>query len=176
MQLCNDHNRSLINEENKESTDYLLRGGIMNRREFIKGAVITSAVLSSGSLNAAEYEHEDEKIINQLVDRENPSVLEQKHVPVIKIPRTIEAGAWFDVQVKVGFMREHPSTRGHWITSIKLLVDGKEITETGLKKGGITASFAAFKIRLDKGATLAAVAHCNLHGKWISGPVSVKVT
>ncbi len=148
----------------------------MNRREFIKGAVITSAVLSSGKLMAEEYERKGKKELNRLTNRDNPSVLEQKHVPLIEIPGTAKSGAWVDVYVKVGFMQEHPSTPGHWITEIKLLVNGKKTAKAEFKTGGTTASFAAFRIRLDNDATIKAIEHCNLHGTWISDPVTVKVT
>ena len=148
----------------------------MNRRDFIKGAVITSAVLSSTRVFAGEYEREAEKKMNRLTNRESPSPLEQKHVPVMELPERIESGKWFDLHVKVGFMQEHPSTPGHWITKIKLLVDGKEVAKTKFKKGGISASGAVFRIRLDRDSTLEAVENCNLHGTWISEPTTGKVT
>lgn len=148
----------------------------MNRRDFIKGAVITSALLSSNIVFARKQKHEEEKKLNRLSKSKSPSLLEQKHVPVVELPEKIESGSWFDVNVKVGFMQEHPSTPGHWITKIKLLVDGKEVAKTKFKKGGISASRAAFRIRLDKDSTLEAVENCNLHGTWISEPATVKVT
>jgi desulfoferrodoxin (superoxide reductase-like protein) len=54
---------------------------------------------------------------------------------------------------------------GHWITKIKLLVDGSEVIESEYKKGGLNSPNALFRIRLDKSARLEAVEHCNLHGK-----------
>jgi superoxide reductase len=148
----------------------------MNRRDFIKGAVITSAVLSSTRVFSSEYERKDEVKMNRLTNKESPSVLEQKHVPVMEFPEKIAPGSWFDVHVKVGFMQEHPSTPEHWITKIKLLVDGKEVARTTFGKGGISASATVFRIRIDKDSTLEAVEHCNLHGTWISEPATVKVS
>jgi superoxide reductase len=148
----------------------------MNRRDFMKGALISSAVLASGKVIAGEYEHSGEKKLNRLSSKDNPSVLEQKHVPVIDAPGTAGAGTWIDVKVKVGFMKEHPSTPGHWITKIKLLVDGDKAAKTEYKKGGMTASSATFRIRLDKTSSLEAIEHCNLHGTWISDKVEVKIT
>jgi superoxide reductase len=147
----------------------------MNRRDFIKGAVITTAVLSSSRVFSSDYKQEAEKKMNRLTNRESPSVLEQKHVPLIECPEKIQPGSWFDVNVKVGFMKEHPSTAAHWITKIKLLVDGKKVSKTRFETGGISASSATFRIRLDKDAKLEAVENCNLHGTWISEPVTVKV-
>ena len=148
----------------------------MNRRDFIKGAVIASTVLSSTRIFAREEKPKEEKRLNRLTNRESPSVLEQKHIPVVELPEKIESGSWFDLHVKVGFMQEHPSTPGHWITKIKLLVDGEEVAKTKFKKGGVSPSGAVFRIRLDKNSTLEAVEHCNLHGTWISEPATVKVT
>ena len=148
----------------------------MKRRDFIKGTLLTAAVMASGRAFASEYEEKHDKGLNRLTNRDNPSVLDQKHVPAIEAPGTVQSGQWFDVKVNVGFMKEHPSTPGHWITKIKLLVDGSELIESEFKKGGVTSSGALFRIRLDKRARLEAIEHCNLHGTWISDGVDVKVT
>jgi superoxide reductase len=148
----------------------------MKRRDFIKGAVITSAVLSSTRVFSSEYERKGEKKLNRLTNRESPSILEQKHVPVMELPKRIQPGSWFDVHIKVGFMKEHPSTPDHWITKIKLLVDGKKVAKTKFESGGISAPVAVFRIRIKRDSTLEAVEHCNLHGTWISDPAMVKVT
>jgi superoxide reductase len=148
----------------------------MNRRAFIKGTLLTVAAVSSGEALAGEYKHESKKELNRLTSRDNPSVLEQKHVPGIEAPDTVQSGVWFDVRINVGFMKEHPSTPGHWITKIKLLIDGSEAAESEFKKGGITSSYAVFRIKLDTNAKLEAIEHCNLHGTWISDPVDIKVT
>lgn len=147
----------------------------MHRRKFIKGTLLVTAALAAGRAIPGEYDAESAEGINRLTNRENPSALEQKHVPAVAAPDEVSPRTWFDVNVNVGFMKEHPSTPGHWITMIKLLVDGKEVAETGFKSGGVSASSAHFRIRLDKSATLEAVEHCNLHGTWISDPVKIKV-
>jgi superoxide reductase len=148
----------------------------MNRRSFIKGALLTAAAISSDKAQAGEYKHESKKELNRLTERDNPSVMEQKHVPGIETPDTVRSGSWFDVKINVGFMKEHPSTPGHWITKIKLLIDGSKAAESDFKKGGITSSNAVFRIKLDTNAKLEAVEHCNLHGTWVSDPVDIKVT
>jgi superoxide reductase len=148
----------------------------MNRRSFIKVTLLTAAAMSSGKALAGEYKHESTKAMNRLSSRENPSALEQKHVPAIEAPHTVQAGSWFDVRINIGFMQEHPSTPEHWITKIKLLINGSEAAESEFKKGGITSSNAVFSIKLASNAKLEAIEHCNLHGTWISDPIDIKVT
>jgi superoxide reductase len=152
-----------------------LKEASMNRRNFIKGALLTGVVLTSQKSFGSEYKHKITKELNRLTNRENPSVLEQKHVPAIETPGTVRSGSWFDVKVTVGFKKEHPSTPAHWITMIKLLVDGNEVADTNFKVGGTSASSATFRIKLDKASTLEAVEHCNLHGTWIGEPVKINI-
>jgi superoxide reductase len=149
----------------------------MDRRNFIKETLLLTAVLaaSSGKAIAEEYGETGGKDINRLQNKENPSALEQKHVPGIEAPESVKAGSWFNVNIKVGFMQEHPSKPEHWITMIKLLINGEEVAKTDFKTGGISAPVARFRVRLDKTSTIEALEHCNIHGKWISDPVSIKV-
>lgn len=156
----------------------------MKRREFLKAIPLAVAVtLTTGSLFASEYEHsreyrdddDEHKRLNRLKNRANPTVLEQKHVPLIEAPKSVKAGQWFDVKIKVGFMREHPSTPKHWITKIKLFVNGREIAKEKHYVGGINSSEATFRIRLQRSATLEAIEHCNLHGTWIGDPFRIEV-
>lgn len=147
----------------------------MNRREFIKGSLVTAAVISSGTADAGQYTQAASQRIMKLANRANPSVLEQKHVPAIEAPKSVSSGAWFVVTVRVGFLQEHPSTKGHWITMIKLLVNNSEAAVSRFNAGGVSSSSATFRIRLDRTSTLEAVEHCNLHGTWISDPVPVSV-
>ena len=162
----------------------------MERREFLKTALGSLAFL--GVLKGAyAYEMPEElkkyqqkyfpgssgefKNLKRLKNRQNPSVLERKHVPAIIAPRMVGAGEWFEVKVKVGFMMTHPSTPKHWITKIILLRNGQKIAEMDYPVGGVAASEATFKIRLNQSARLEAVENCNLHGTWISDPFEVKV-
>ncbi len=150
----------------------------MKRRDVIKGLSLAATILFTRDAHAGEYERHEKRNYEELLklkNRDNPSVLEQKHVPGIIAPDTVASGKWFDVKVKVGFMKDNPSTPGHWITKIKLLVDGNDIAKTAFKAGGVSASAATFRIRLDKSAKVEAIEHCNLHGTWISEPVMVKV-
>ncbi len=149
----------------------------MNRREFIKGTMIAAAVVTAApeKVLAGEYDKMGEEKINTLQDMKNPTVLEQKHVPGVEAPESVEQGKWFDVHIRIGFMQEHPSTPEHWITMIKLLIDDKEAAETEFETGGVASPVATFRVKLNKTSVLTAFEHCNLHGTWKSGPVTVKV-
>jgi superoxide reductase len=146
----------------------------MKRRDFIKRSVLTAAVFAAGK--SPLFAQSGYEKFMRLENRENPTGLEQKHVPGIEAPAKVSADKWFDVKVRVGFMKEHPSTSGHWITMIKLLVDGKEVAVHNFKTGGVSASEALFTIRLQRTSTVEAVENCNLHGTWISGPVKIEIT
>jgi superoxide reductase len=147
----------------------------MNRREVLKAAAVATGVMISGKAFADREMHKGGQKVNRLSNRDKPSMMEKKHVPAIEAPHAVGVDKWFDVKVRVGYLAEHPSTQGHWITEIKLMVDGKKIVETDYDAGGILASEASFRIRLNKTSRLEAVEHCNLHGVWISDPVEVKV-
>jgi superoxide reductase len=147
----------------------------MNRRNFLKGALLTTTVLASGEVLAGKDDYKMMKPMNRLTNKKNPSLSEQKHVPGIEAPETVKSGTWFDVKVRVGFMKEHPSTSGHWITMIKLDADGKTLGKTKFKTGGVSAPVAVYRIKLDKTSALNAIEHCNLHGTWESEPITIKV-
>ncbi len=145
----------------------------MKRRDFIKRGVLTAAVFAAG--RSPVFAQSGHGKFMRLENRGNPTSLEQKHVPGIEAPAKVSAGKWFDLKVRVGFMKDHPSTPGHWITMIKLLVDGKEAAVHNFKTGGVSASAASFTIRLQKTSTIEAVENCNLHGTWISDPVKIEI-
>jgi len=113
--------------------------------------------------------------LKRLSNKDNPTELEQKHVPALEAPGSVKTGEWFDVKVNVGFMKEHPSTPRHWINMIKVLVDGKEVGESRFRTGGVTGPVALLRVKLDRTSNLEAIENCNLHGTWISEPVIVKV-
>ena len=145
----------------------------MNRRDFMKTAA--AGVAAAGMFVAPQVVSALEEDMNRLEDRKHPTKLEQKHVPAIDLPDNIRKGEAFPVKVRVGYAITHPSTPDHWIDEIRLLVDGKEVSRLYYKTGGITAPSAVFMISLDKDSIVEAVGHCNLHGYWISDPVTVKV-
>jgi superoxide reductase len=151
----------------------------MDRRAFIKGTVLTAAVVASGkafSSGRAYASEEKTEGMHRLENRDNPSVLEQKHVPGIEAPEKATKGEWFDVTVKVGYMQEHPSAPDHWITFVSLLANGQEVAKTERPVGGVSASSATFRIKLEGDTKLEAVDNCNIHGTWIGEPVTVSVS
>lgn len=148
---------------------------VMKRRDVIKGMLFGFALLQTGKAYADDYKKVISGDVNRLSNRENPSLGEQKHVPAIDAPEKVNPGEWFDVTVKVGFMKEHPSLPEHWITMIKLLVDGNDVAKTEFPAGGQSAPVATFRIKLEKSSVLEAVEHCNLHGTWLSDQINVKV-
>jgi superoxide reductase len=143
----------------------------MKRRAFLKGVVVATAAIASSKAFADNYKGN----LNRLSNKDNPTGLEQKHVPAVEVPGSVKTGAWFDVKVKVGFMKEHPSTPQHWINMIKLLVNGKEVGEIRFRTGGVAGPVALFRVKLDRTSTLVAIENCNLHGTWVSETVNVKV-
>lgn len=151
----------------------------MERRTFIKGIAAGSGLLmaSAATLTSiVQADDDDDDIIHHLEHPDNPSMLEKKHVPAVEAPSTVARGDWFTVKVRVGYLVEHPSTSGHWIKEITLMLDRQELAEMEFKIGGLTASSAEFTIRLEHDAILTARAECNLHGEWESAPVTVKVS
>lgn len=62
----------------------------MNRRDFMKGALLTASMLSSGKAFAGGFDRKNN--FKRLSNRGNPSVLEQKHVPGIEAPDSVNAG------------------------------------------------------------------------------------
>ena len=145
----------------------------MKRRDFIKGMFLTTTVLAAG--RSPVFAREGYGNLKRLENREAPSVLEQKHVPGIDAPGKVPADKWFDVKIRVGFMKEHPSTPGHWITMIKLLVNGEEAAKQDFRTGGVSASSALFTIKIAEASKIEAVEDCNLHGTWISDPVKIDI-
>ena len=151
----------------------------MDRREFLKNATIGAGLLASGSVlfvpsTARANGPEAGRKLIKLLDRDNPNIMEKKHVPLIRAPKQVKPGEWFDVTVKVGYLTEHPSTPDHRITAIELWADGKMLGVMEYKAGGVTSPNAVFTIRLESPATLEAVENCNLHGTWIGDPVKVE--
>jgi superoxide reductase len=141
----------------------------------LKAAAVATGVMITGKAFADREMHEGGQKVNRLSNRVKPSMMEKKHVPAIEAPHAIGFDKWFDVKVRVGYLAEHPSTPGHWITEIKLIVDGREVSGIENEVGGISASESSFRIRLKKTSILEAIEHCNLHGVWISDPVKVEV-
>lgn len=148
----------------------------MKRRDFIKGAVVSAALMSTGKAFAYNGDEATGGTgLLKLQNRDNPSPVEQGHVPAIESPSQAQKGEWFDVTVKVGFMKEHASKPDHWITFIKLIANGDYVVKAEYEIGGVSASSATFRVKVEEETRLQAIAHCNLHGTWLSDPATVAV-
>ncbi|MBW1719721.1 MAG: hypothetical protein JRJ43_09190 [Deltaproteobacteria bacterium] len=148
----------------------------MRRREFLKGAVLGTVLMISGKALATKgYSATEKKGLLRLKNRENPTNLEKKHVPAIDVPARLIKNEWFEVKIRVGYETVHPSVSKHWIDEITLLVNGVEVARADFRVGGVSAPEASFKIRLNKTSTIEAIENCNLHGRWISDPVTVHI-
>ena len=109
----------------------------------------------------------------------------EKHVPVIEIPKKINNSEEFIVEVNVGKEIAHPNTTEHFISWISLYFK-PDSTQTainigkaeftahgesvkGANKGpAYTEPSACFKVKLSEPGTLHAVSYCNIHGLWES--------
>jgi len=105
--------------------------------------------------------------VNEPVDPRNLSDLEKKHIPVINAPQRVAKNEYFDVQVEVGSVIEHPNEYGHFIMSIDLYAGESFLAQASLTPVQ-TAAKATFTIKLQNPASeLVAYAMCNLHGRWV---------
>ncbi len=103
--------------------------------------------------------------INQAKDLANMSDLEKKHVPLIHVSGTPQAGEEFEVTVWVGEQLAHPSEAEHHIEFIDLYLDDKFISRCDLTWGN-TYPKVTFTVKVDGPGTLRAYERCNLHGDW----------
>ena len=154
----------------------------MDRRTFVKaGGVLTALALTKETAiaksNSKESKDKKEEEITylKLQDKDKPTELEQKHVPAIEAPSKVKKGEGFDIKVKVGFQKEHPSAADHWITEIRLFVNGEKAAKLKMKKGGMNMPYNVFGIKLNETSKIEAAAFCNLHGAWITEPMTITV-
>jgi superoxide reductase len=150
----------------------------MDRRSFIKAAVITTAVFGvAGEAAHAEVFYPtkvDPKLfetINRVKDPKNKTPLEMTHVPFIKAPAKVTAGEPFTVEVSVG-EKLHPMGPTHWIEFIALAVGNEPAGRVDFQSRGYLQPKATFTVVLTKESapdgkvTLVAHQRCNLHGYW----------
>lgn len=158
----------------------------MNRRKFLKGSVLGLATLGlTKTISAAEKYYPskvDSKLfetINRAKDPANKTVVEKKHVPVIKAPQEVKVGEPFTVEVSVGEII-HDMGPAHWIQNIELVIGNEPAGRIEFQPKGYLKPRASFVVVLGQEfaasgrATLVAYERCNLHGYW-EGSVDVKV-
>ncbi|NLL43663.1 MAG: Neelaredoxin [Firmicutes bacterium] len=106
----------------------------------------------------------------------------EKHVPVIEAPDSVQADQPVEIGVSIGADNPHPNTAEHHIRWIKLLFQPTEgftfeLADIQLAghgeglKGGhegpvYTDPFAKVTVRLKESGTLIALSYCNIHGLW----------
>lgn len=164
----------------------------MDRRKVIKTIGLSAAVLATGFLGACNNgdskakkelkalkdsldkanlpSEKNKKIVNRMDMKieniENPTELELKHTPEIKIGNTDEL-SYTDVIITVGTGILHPSTEEHWIDFIELFADENLVGKIEFEAGK-ALSYSVFKIKTDGIKKIKAIIGCNLHGIWHS--------
>jgi superoxide reductase len=150
----------------------------MNRRTFLKGAVVVSAAAGIAGTAAAAELYFPTKVdqslfegINRVKDPLQKTPLEKSHGPVLTAPAMVKAGEPFVVEVSVGEVL-HPMGPAHWIEYIELSIGNEPAGRIDLQPKGYLRPRAAFTVLLAGDAasagkvTLVAKQHCNLHGLW----------
>lgn len=115
----------------------------------------------------------------------------EKHVPVIEAPESVQAGTPFQVKASLGKEIDHPNTTEHHIRWINLYFQPEgsgnvyEVgrfafqahgeSPAGANEGPVHAHHSVTaELKVNKGGTLLAVAYCNIHGLW-QGQADIKV-
>ena len=97
--------------------------------------------------------------------RQMHTTYDAKHSPKIVAPESVKRGEWFDVSVTVGAGGQHPSLAEHAIRYIALYKDTVEIARVYLHPV-YSAPVVTFKIALDEGGSLRALAEPNHSSAW----------
>jgi len=127
---------------------------------------------------AEEYEYTcDDDIlcgVNVPKDASNLRELQEKHLPVITAPDTVNRNQSFEVTIEVGKYRKHPNEASHFIEWIELYSG-----DTFLARTTLAGSFSEPRITLPVKLThahgpLKAWGKCNIHGLW-EGTKDLKV-
>jgi superoxide reductase len=182
--MIRDYYRSVITKSISNLS--VLTGGIMDRRTFLKSAVVSVAAGVAVNAGAAE-KYFPSKVdqglfedINRVKNPANKTPLEKSHAPVIKAPQAVKAGEPFAVEVSVGEVL-HPMGPAHWIEFIELNIGNEPAGRVGFQSKGYLSPKATFTVTLGKDAapsgkvTLIAHQRCNLHGYW-EGSLDVAVS
>ncbi len=97
--------------------------------------------------------------------RQLHTTFDAKHSPKIVAPDSVKRGEWFDVTVSVGAGAQHPSLSEHSIRYIALDMDSVEIARAYLHPV-YSAPSVTFRIALDEGGSLRALAEPNHSSAW----------
>jgi len=142
----------------------------LGRRSFVKtaGIALAGGVLAAGGAKAAEnpYGNVDASLfkgINRISDPAKLTHLEELHAPYITLPDKVKAGEPFRVDISVG-MKPHVMLPEHHIAGLTLMVGADPVASVEFTIG--VTPVVSFTLKLDKPATLIALARCNVHGLW----------
>jgi superoxide reductase len=142
----------------------------IRRRGFIKaaGVLIAGGIVGAGTARAADspYGNADAALfvgINRVANPKDLTATELRHAPYITLPEKVTVGEPFEVKVSVG-KTPHVMAAAHRITDLTLMVGNEPVANVNFTTGSMPV--VLFMLKLDKPATLVAVARCNLHGAW----------
>lgn len=107
----------------------------------------------------------------------------EKHVPVIEAPDTVNRGEFFEVRVTLGKEVAHPNTTEHHIRWVRLYFKPEDEKFTyevgsfefaahgesvqGADKGPVyTHHDVVAALKIEKAGHLIATSYCNIHGLW----------
>ena len=105
--------------------------------------------------------------INEASDPINLSGLEQQHLPSVSAPSIVEAGVPFDVSIRVGCPKCHPSGRAHHVDFVDLYADDRRLLRVQFTPGRSLPNFTCRLCLWRSVDTLRAYAQCSLHGVWL---------
>ncbi|MDD2383882.1 MAG: desulfoferrodoxin family protein [Sulfurospirillaceae bacterium] len=135
----------------------------MKRRDAIKLAALAALATTYASA------YDEKLIVNkkkmQIKDSANPTELELKHSPEIKVG-VVDAKGYSLVEVNIGQKGIiHPSDDKHWIYEIELLADAKKVASVSLEPT-ISRGYLAARVNTKDVKVLSAISKCNLHGEY----------
>lgn len=135
----------------------------MKRRDAIKLAALAALATTYASA------YDEKLIVNrkkmEIKDAANPTELELKHSPEIKIG-SIDGKGYSLVEVNIGQKGViHPSEAKHWIYEIELYADAKKVASVSLEP--ITSrGYLAARVNIKDVKELLAISKCNIHGEY----------
>jgi len=104
--------------------------------------------------------------VNLPKDINNPTELEQKHLPVISAPDSVKRNEGFAVTVELGKSVAHPNETGHFIEWIELY-SGDTFLFRATLSGSLSEPKATIPVKLTHAhGPLKAWGKCNIHGLW----------
>jgi superoxide reductase len=96
-------------------------------------------------------------------DKDNPTELEKKHIPIISIGDDTQEGEK-EVNIEIGEIT-HPMEEDHHIEWLELKKNDEVVGRVEFS-GKDEQAKATFSVKVDKGDKLVAHENCNLHGLW----------